>query len=191
MNRILFYDTETSGMPLFDQPSSDPRQPHLMQLAAALTDADTRRDLAAVNLTIRVEDWAVDAESAAVHGLTIDHCNACGVSERHAVLTLLDLWRCADLRVGHVESFDARIIRIALKRYLSDTEADTWKAGAAECTKRIARTKVPALARKGSGDLQSAHRHYLGTGFDDAHTAEADMRAAQRVYFAMKDRGHV
>ena len=25
---VLVYDTETSGLPLFDQPSVDPRQPH-------------------------------------------------------------------------------------------------------------------------------------------------------------------
>lgn len=41
--KVLFYDTETSGMPLFDQPSSDPRQPHIVQLAAALVMRATAR----------------------------------------------------------------------------------------------------------------------------------------------------
>lgn len=39
MNPALFFDTETTGLPLFEQPSEDPRQPHIVQLAACLVDS--------------------------------------------------------------------------------------------------------------------------------------------------------
>lgn len=189
--KALFYDTETTGMPLFDQPSADPRQPHLLQIAAALVDTDTRRDLATINLTVRPDDWTIDPAAQAVHGITMEHAEAVGLPEWLALRTFLELWHHADVRVGHVESFDCRIVRIAMKRYVSDAAADAWKLAPARCTRALAKAHVPTLPAAGGGSLACVHRHYLGTDFEDAHTAEADMRAAQRIYFAMLERGHV
>lgn len=36
--KAIVYDTETTGLPLFSQPSEDPRQPHIVQLAAIVVD---------------------------------------------------------------------------------------------------------------------------------------------------------
>lgn len=188
--KVLFYDTETSGMPLFDQPSGDPRQPHIVQLAAALIDTDTRQDLAAFNFTIMPNEWSCDPESQAVHGITPEIQQAIGISEDLALSALLALWKHADLRVGHVESFDCRIVRIACKRFISDAVADAWKQGLARCTKAAAKRHMVKLPTAPGASLQAVHHHYLGTGFDAAHSAEADMRATARVYFAMVDRGH-
>ena len=41
MPLIFVYDTETTGIPLFDQPSDDPRQPHIVEVAAGLFDMET------------------------------------------------------------------------------------------------------------------------------------------------------
>lgn len=188
--KILVYDTETSGMPLFDQPSSDPRQPHIVQIAAALIDATTRQDLAAFNFTVMSEEWSCDPEAQAVHGITPEIQRAIGIPEDLALSSLLSLWKHADVRVGHVESFDCRIARIACKRFISDAVADAWKAGPAVCT-RAAAKHMANLPKADRGSLKAVHRHYLGTDFDGAHSAEADMRATARVYFAMRERGHV
>lgn len=189
--RALFYDTETTGMPRFNQPSSDPGQPHILQLAAALIDTDTRADLASINLTVKVEDWEIDPDAQTVHGITVEHAEANGLPEWLVLRAFLELWHCADTRVGHVEDFDARIIRIAMKRYVSDAAADSWKLGSAICTYRAAKNHVPELKPKGMGSLAMVHRHYLGEDFADAHTAEADMRACARVFFAMLEKDHV
>jgi DNA polymerase-3 subunit epsilon len=189
--KALFYDTESSRMPLFDQPSGDPRQPHIVQVAAALIDTDTRQDLAALNFTVMPTDWSCDPETQAIHGITPEVMAAIGISESLAVRALLALWEHADIRVGHVESFDCRMVRIACKRFVSDEYADRWKAGGAVCTKVLAGAHDPAFRKKGAGDLMSVHRRFVGHEFDGAHTAEADMRATARVYFAMLERGHV
>ena len=38
MKLAIFYDTETTGIPLFSEPSEHPGQPHIVQLAACLVD---------------------------------------------------------------------------------------------------------------------------------------------------------
>ena len=190
MSLVLFYDTETSNMPLFDQPSSDPGQPHIAQIAAALVDTDTRKDLASLNFTVMPDEWSCDPEAQTVHGITPEVMAAIGIPEWLALRAFLELWHHADQRIGHVESFDARIIRIAMKRYVSDAAADAWKLAPARCTRQIAKGHVPDLKPKGMGSLRQVHLHYTGQEFADAHSAEADMRATARVYFAMLEQGH-
>lgn len=189
--KALVYDTETTGLPLFDQPSEDPRQPHLIQIAAALIDTETRADLAAINFTIQPDGWSIEPDAQAVHGLSLEYCARAGIDITPALAAFLSLWEVSDVRIGHVESFDARIIRIEMLRHpiLRDA-ADLWKCGKALCTKAIAKAHIPDLPKAGGGSLKAVHRYYLGEDFDTAHTAEADMRATARVYFAMKDRGH-
>ena len=40
MNLITPYDTETTGLPLFRDPSDDPRQPHLVDICILAFNAD-------------------------------------------------------------------------------------------------------------------------------------------------------
>lgn len=192
MTRILFYDTETTGMPLWDKPSSDKGQPHILQVAAQLVDSDTRKTLAAIDLTVRPDAWAIDPETIAIHGITEEHAKAVGVPETTAVLVLHNLWERANLRVGHVEAFDARIMRIALLRHgWGMSLADSWKAGPAECTSALAKPYVRPNGKHGP-KLSEAYRFFLGTDFQNAHTARADTEACAAVYWAIFDRtkGH-
>nr|WP_299241463.1 hypothetical protein [uncultured Halomonas sp.] len=43
MTPILFFDTETTGLPDWKVPSDSEHQPHLVQLAAVLADDDARQ----------------------------------------------------------------------------------------------------------------------------------------------------
>lgn len=123
-NLVLFYDSETTGFPLFKEPSDDPRQPHLVQLGAILVDVDTREELEVVDLIIRPADWTIPDEAAAVHGITTERALAEGVPEAEALQELLRLWGAGEttpvLRVAHNEQFDARIIRIGMKRFFGE-----------------------------------------------------------------------
>lgn len=43
MKPVLFYDTETNGLPLWSEPSEHPDQPHITQLAAEITKLTDRQ----------------------------------------------------------------------------------------------------------------------------------------------------
>lgn len=194
---LLFYDTETTGLPLFHEPSEDPRQPHIVQLAATLVDEVSRATIASIDLIIYPEDWDIPEEVAKIHGITTEFACSVGVPERLAIGILYRMWQTAKYRVAHNEAFDARMVRIALKRFPSAGDADTWKAGAAECTQVLSTPilKLPPtekMKRAGrthhkSANLGEAFKHFTGQELDGAHRAIVDVLACQEVYFAIQD----
>lgn len=197
---VLFYDTETTGLPDFKAPSSEPHQPHLVQLGACLADANTREVLQTLDVIIQPDGWDIPDEVAKIHGITTEKAQALGVPEQLALDLFLNLWEKATVRrkrIGHNESFDARIIRIAIKRYHDDALADFWKGGVSDCTMQLAKPicNLPPTERMiASGrnfvknpNLSEAHRHFLGTDFENAHSAIADVHACMAVYWAIQD----
>lgn len=195
MNLALFFDTETTGLPLFKEPSEHPGQPHLVQLAACLADLDTRKTIASMDVIVKPDGWTIPAEVSAIHGITTEHAQAVGIPEAMAVELLLSLW-AQRLRIAHNESFDCRIVRIACMRHAA-AFADPWKAGKAECTQIIATpiVKAPPTAKMiaagrnhfKSANLGEAYQHFTGKPLENAHSAMADVQACMAVYFAAKD----
>lgn len=196
--KALVYDTETTGLPDWHEPSDAPHQPHIVQLAAALIDLDTQKTIASMDVVVEPNGWSIPAEVAAIHGITTERAHEVGVRELTASLLFIDLWECADVRIAHNESFDARIVRIALKRMLPADQNlhDIWKAGKAYCTCKMATPilQLPPtdkMMRAGFGhkfktaNLQETYQHFFGAPFEGAHSAMADVTACARVYFAM------
>lgn len=198
MNTALFYDTETSGLPLFKEPSEDPRQPHIVQLGALLVDLDTDKTLASMDVIVRPNGWTIPTDVAAIHGITTEMAMDLGIPEGTAVEMLLEMWRpsAPRLRIGHNESFDARIMRIALMRHCDADMADQWKAGQADCTavlttKLCALPPTEAMRRTGrthfkTPKLTEAYRHLFGRELQNAHSAMADAQACREVYQHVK-----
>ncbi|MCK4621311.1 MAG: hypothetical protein KAT62_03750 [Desulfuromonadales bacterium] len=50
MKPVIFYDTETTGLPDWKNPSGGETQPHIVQIGAILADEDTKRVLGSVDL---------------------------------------------------------------------------------------------------------------------------------------------
>lgn len=208
---ILAYDTETTGLPVWKEPSESDVQPHLVEIAALLIDTDTLRVRDGFSAIIRPDGWTWDENSEAfrAHGIPLEHAQAEGIPEAEALAKFLHLHERADLRVGHNESFDARILRIAIKRYgfgdnppldsaeARDEIADKFKGAPAYCTMRAAckEMKLPAteaMRKSGRGrlhknpNLNEAHEHYFNRPHDGAHRALADAEAAARLYLRLR-----
>lgn len=197
MNLVLVYDTETTGPPLFKEPSEHPDQPHIVQLAACLVDLDTRQEISSMDVIIRPNGWTIPDEVAAIHGITTAHAEAVGIEEKTAVEMFMALWSGPGrTRIAHNEQFDARILRIALKRFNPcNPIPDYWKEGKAECTATLSKPILnlpPTEKMKATGfkvktpNLREAYRHFMGCDFEKAHSAMADVRACMAVFFAIK-----
>ena len=196
MSLAIFYDTETTGLPLWGKPSSDINQPHLVQLAAHLVDVDNRDIIQSIDLIVRPDGWDILPEASAIHGISQEMAMDVGIREDLVIDMFLDL-QSGRPRIAHNQPFDARIIRIGIKRYFDDAVAEKWKAGEYECTMKMATpiVKCPPTERmiaKNMGgykkaSMQESYEHFFGEKFDGAHSAIADVNACMAVYFAIKD----
>lgn len=191
----LFYDSETTGLPLFSEPSEDPRQPHIVQLGARLVDLGTRRVISTLDVICYPDGWTIPEEVTAVHGISTEHAKRFGVSESLALGLFLELWQSCDVRIAHNESFDARIICIAQHRH-DDAALDAWKEGPSECTAKLstpilklpptAKMKAVGRAHHKTANLAEAYRYFTGREIENAHSALADVDACMAVYFAIQ-----
>lgn len=195
MNRVVFFDTETTGLPHFKLPSEHPDQPHIVQLGACLVDVDTRKVLSTIDVICKPDGWLIPDEVSAIHGITTEMAGDLGVPESLAVEMLLDL--VGDrLRVAHNTPFDDRMVRIACLRHFEPTQADAWGEGRYECTAMLATPimKIPPTDRmKAAGftkfktpNLREAVLHFTGKPLENAHSALADVHGCMDVWFAIK-----
>lgn len=187
-NHIIFFDTETTGLPLWEQPSDNPLQPHMVQLAALLVDSETKQVIQSMNVIVKPDGWEIPADVTAIHGITTEYAQQVGIPEPMALNLFLELWSGRH-RIGHVQSFDARIIRIATKRYCDEAVINAWKEGPSGCTAEMAKP-IMQMSAKTRGKyktpkLTEAYQHFLQKELQDAHTAMADAMACMEVYFAI------
>jgi len=138
-----------------------------------------------------------------VHGITTEYAEAVGIEEVQAIDMFMALWAGPGrLRIAHNEQFDARILRIALKRFYDKPDhllpiSDTWKEGIADCTAKLATPicQIPPTAKMlkagfnkfKTANLSEAYRHFTGRELENAHSAIADVMACRDVYFAIQD----
>lgn len=199
---VLFFDTETTGLPKFELPSEDPSQPHITQIAAELCVEETGETLAAINLLIYPDGWAIPDDVAALTGITTARAQAYGYPIDAALPMFMTMWEMATKhRVAHNETFDMRMIRIELMRSGLSETADIWKAGPAFCTcSSNTKTcnlpptpKMVAAGRKGPKppNLSEAFEFFTGQKLEGAHNASVDVWACKAIYYAMKERAAI
>lgn len=184
---ILFMDFETSGLPDFNQRARHESQPHIVQLAAILTD-DSGDVLESHNCIVKPDGWTIPKEASDLHGIT-DEIAQIGLPEKIVASLLFEMVKKSTLIVAHNITFDKFIARIALRRHelFTDTEDAWWKALPTFCTMR-SMTDICKLPGKFAGrfkwpSLQESHLHAFGKPFDGAHNAMADVLACKDIYF--------
>lgn len=190
MSLILAFDTETTGLPDWKSPSEAEHQPHLVQLAAHLVNADSQKIIQSMDVIIKPEGWTIPQEVTDIHGITTEYAMDVGVSEKAAVEMFLAMWN-GRTQVAHNTTFDRRILRIATKRYCDEATIDRWHDCDYECTGLLSKPIMQILPKNKYGfkmpKLEEAYKYFTGKDLENAHTAIADVNACLEVYFAIKN----
>lgn len=193
---ILAFDTETTGIPDFKARSNDPVQPHLVQIALISCD-DDGNELVAQSVIIRPDGWAIPPEMTAIHGISHERAMDEGIAEGVAVEMFIVSQARARVRVAHNESFDRRMMRIAMTR--ANIERDFIEAIEARpsyCTCNTAKPIVnlpPTDRMMAAGfngpkppKLEECIKHFFDEELPGAHDALIDARACARLYFRLQ-----
>jgi DNA polymerase III subunit epsilon len=186
MKTILSYDTETTGLPDWKIPSDSPEQPHLVQLAAVLANAETGEEIQSINVIIKPDGWEIQEEVTEIHGITTEYALKHGVAEVDAVNMLLAIAGDSE-RNAYNKTFDQRIIRIALKRYddFNEEQIEKWAIkDDHHCSMRMAQKELGGKNPK----LSVAYKAICGKDLVNAHSAMADTKAAQEIFLMLNSR---
>lgn len=188
---ILFFDTETTGLPDFNKTPKHESQPHIVQLAAILTD-DSGDVLESHNVIVKPDGWIIPKEASDIHGITHNVASAIGISELTASSLLLEMIKKSNLLVAHDLAFDKFLLRTAMLRHklLADAEDSCRRELKCFCTMQ-ATTEICKLPGKYGykwPNLQEAYFHAFKKEFDGAHDALADVNACKEIYFWLQER---
>lgn len=181
MSELIFFDTETTGIPDWKIQSDDEKQPHIVQLAAVQVDEESKEIIQSINLIIRPDGWEIPKETIDIHGITNEQALKVGIPEKDVLEIFLNLWH-GNKRIAFNTTFDNRIIRIATKRYSDEQMIEMWKSGDYECAMIKSRKVMGGKNPK----LTAAYKHFTGKDLEDAHSAIADTLACMEIYFAIE-----
>ena len=189
---ILFFDTETTGLPKSRKATVEDidNWPRLLRLAwHKASNAGAGQE--ARDYIIRPEGFTVDNNSVAVRINGITHERA--MDEGVVLLDVLEEFRDKifeiDVLVAHNMDFDKCIVGSEFIR------AGFWNfcEDRPKCCTMRATTMLCGLKNKRGGPkwpkLAELHQFLFGMGFAYAHNAAADVAAGVRCYWELKRRG--
>ena len=107
----LFFDVETTDLPNDSLPLDHPKQAHICQIAALLTN-DKFEELASLCLLIKPRGWNIQAKAEERHGIPQSKCEKFGV-EIDAAIKLFDrLFDLSQCQIAYSAEFDKKLITI-------------------------------------------------------------------------------
>ena len=176
----LIFDTETNGKANFNAPPEHESQPRLVQLAALLLGSELET-VAELNVIIKPVDFVISDEVAAIHGIKQAYAEKHGIPEKQALEMFRTFAEMSATIVAHNIKFDGIVLGRA-----NHIHGLSYKIPVPYCTMNSSTNICKLPGGYGGGykwpNLQEAHQILLGTGFDDAHDAMADVKACARVY---------
>ena len=188
---IIFFDTETTGIPRWDLPADDPAQPRIVDIGAVLCN-DDGTEVERFESIVKPDGWTVAEGAAKVHGITTE----IALEQGRPIVEVLDgfdaLQNRASLIVAFNIRFDDKLLRGERRRLGRPDGFGTvpvfccMKASSPLC-------KIPSTAKMKSAGftkfktpkLTEAVKILLEREHEGAHRALADAVATKDLYFAM------
>lgn len=188
--RILFFDTETTGLPKDPDAdaSEDDNWPRLVSLSWIVARPD-KTIISQEHHVIKPDGFTIPKKASKVHGITTEKALAEG-EDLTKVLNLFldDFFKCG-LAVGHNITFDQKVVgsellRIGKNNYMPGLPCcDTMRSSVWYCRipRKDGRYKMPSL--------WELYWKLFREGFTGAHDSLSDTKATMECFFELVRQG--
>lgn len=192
---ILFFDTETTGVPKnYKAPMQDvDNWPRVIQLAWEVADAETEQVVTGGEMLIKPDGWVIPKEKFWIdNGYSTEKNEAEGTPMPQALDLFLGDLNQSEVMVAHNLGFDYPIVGAELIRY--EKRATNNNARVKICTmeRTVNLCRIP-FPRGGRGykwpKLEELHHFLFKKGFEGAHDAGNDVAACRVSFFELVRRG--
>jgi len=182
----LFFDTETTGIPRNYKASvSDlDNWPRLVQIAWIVTD-DSENEIKSSEYIIKPNGFSIPKEAARIHGITTEIASQSGVDLAPVLEEIAEDVAAASAIIAHNMQFDEKILGAEFLRmgHLNAIDGKPRK-----CTMQSSTNfcRIPGPYGNKWPKLQELYNKLFHKGFDNAHSALADVRACSKCYFELR-----
>lgn len=183
---IVFFDTETTGLPRdYNAPSSKlDNWPRLVQLAWIVSDYDGNV-ISSENHIIIPNGFEIPSISAAIHGITTEIAKSKGEKLVDVIDKFLGVLQNATAIAGHNISFDQHIVEAEILRC---GRSNILKSIPSYCTMKLSANYCNILNSNREvkwPTLQELFFKLYREKFEEAHNAMADIQATYRCFFTL------
>lgn len=187
---IVFFDTETTGLPRdYNAPSSNlDNWPRLVQLAWIVSDYQGNV-LSNENHIIIPNGFEIPSRSAAIHGITTSIAKLKGENLIDVIDKFLNVLQNATAIAGHNISFDQHIVEAEILRC---GRPNILKSIPAYCTMKLSANYCNILNSNKEvkwPTLQELFFKLYGKKFEGAHNAMDDVDATYKCFFTLAKLG--
>jgi DNA polymerase III subunit epsilon len=185
----LFFDTETTGLPLnWAAPVENYNNwPRMVQAAWIIHD-DDGAEISSKNYIIKPEGFGIPEEAARIHGITTQIAIEKGANLDKVLREFGNEAAKSNFLVGHNINFDEKIMGAEfLRRGMKNRLAGKTTI----CTMKAATEYCGIVNRYGYKwpKLSELHQQLFGIGFAAAHNAAADIEITAKCFWELKRRG--
>lgn len=187
---ILFFDTETTGLPKDWKapPDQSDNWPRVIQIAWILTEADGEY-VDSRESVIKPEGFRIPTEAVLVHGISTEQAEQEGEPAMEVFRDFHEQVARARTLVAHNMDFDSKVMRA---EFLRMGLKDLLRKKKTYCTMLSSTELCQLPGRHGKykwPTLYELHEHLFGEDFEGQHDAMADIQACMRCYFRLKKMG--
>jgi DNA polymerase III subunit epsilon len=185
---ILFFDTETTGIPDPKLPAEDPSQPRVVQIAAIM-DYPDGTEAQRLDVILYCDD--VPEEASNVHGITTEISRKIGLNEGTGIDLFIDMLEVSELVVAHNAPFDIGILTGSARRITCNPTFDPFAGKPVFDTMRAGKIILKLPDRQGglrNPSLTVLHKGLFGCDFEGAHRAITDVLATRKCFYELRPR---
>ena len=187
----LFFDTETTGLPLSWKASVTDLNnwPRLVQLAFLYYDENGNK-ISGGNYIIKPVGFTIPTGASDIHGITTEKANRDGKNLKPILEEFHSLIGQSEYLVAHNISFDEKIVGAEFLRHgMPDSTATKRKICTMHSTTNFCAIDGPYGYKWPK--LIELHHKLFNTGFEAAHDASADINATAKCFWELRRLGKI